>query len=154
MNTLADEAYNDMAATAAENGVVLKVSLDEEMSDSMFDATKLHDGVLNILGNAVDATRDQTDASVEIATQFDREKGRISIAMRDNGPGIPETIRKKIFEPFFSTKGSKGTGLGLAVTQKVVREHGGDLLLETEEGVGTCFTIWVPHIEPQDDEDA
>lgn len=67
-----------------------------------------------------------------------------AIEVEDNGPGIPEEIRARIFDVFFSTKGSKGTGLGLAVTKKVVEEHGGRLELESDESVGTRFTMTLP----------
>ena len=151
LNRLAEDIYEMVATGAAEGGVVVEAQLAAEMPDSMFDADRLHDAVLNIVSNAVDATRDQTMARVVISTTFDRGRNRIAIAIDDNGPGIPEAIREKIFEPFFSTKGSKGTGLGLAVTRKVVREHGGEMLLDSEEGKGTTFTIWLPHMAPEDE---
>lgn len=151
LNRLAEDVYETMAKTAAERGVVFEVNLAEDMCDSMFDADRLHDAVLNIVSNAIDATQEQTLARVIITTQFAVEANRIMIAVEDNGPGVPEAVQDKIFEPFFSTKGSKGTGLGLAVTRKVVREHGGDLLLDSQEGKGTRFTIWLPHMEPQDE---
>ena len=68
----------------------------------------------------------------------------IKITVADNGCGIPEDISKKIFDPFFSTKGSKGTGLGLAVTKKVIEEHNGQLEVESTTDVGTSFYITLP----------
>jgi signal transduction histidine kinase len=66
----------------------------------------------------------------------------------DNGPGIPDDIRKKIFEPFFSTKGSKGTGLGLSVARKTVEEHYGTLVLDTTPGQGITFILTLPRKKP------
>jgi len=153
LNSLAEDVCRMVQAGAAGSGVAVEAQLAPDMPDSMFDANRLHDAVLNIVSNAVDATRGQPEARVLVPTTFDPSAKRISIAIRDNGPGIPEAIQKRIFEPFFSTKGSKGTGLGLAVAHKVIREHGGELLLESQEGQGARFTIWLPYIEPKDEEE-
>ncbi|TXT34580.1 MAG: integral membrane sensor signal transduction histidine kinase [Chitinophagaceae bacterium] len=70
---------------------------------------------------------------------------RVSIAVRDNGPGIPDSIREKIFQPFFTTKPTnKGTGLGLSLSYDIVKAHGGELKVETKEGEGTAFIIELP----------
>jgi len=150
LNGLAEDAHRMVEAGAAESGVRVEIQLAPDMPEAMFDDNRVHDAVLNIVSNAIDATRGLADACVRISTKFDAAAGRISIAIDDNGPGIPDAIQKKIFEPFFSTKGSKGTGLGLAVAQKVVREHGGELLLQSREGEGAHFLIWLPYMEPKD----
>ena len=65
--------------------------------------------------------------------------------MRDEGPGIPEEIQPNIFDPFFSTKSiGKGTGLGLSISYGIVRDHGGDILLESKPGEGAHFTVVLP----------
>jgi len=64
--------------------------------------------------------------------------------VRDTGIGIPPENLSMIFQPFFSSKGSKGTGLGVAVTRKIAREHGGDVTVDTTAGQGTTFTILLP----------
>jgi len=82
----------------------------------------------------------------------------VTIAVDDTGCGIPKEDQAKLFEPFFSTKGSKGTGLGLAVVRKVVREHGGEVVCESVPGEGTTFEIrfplrsideWEPQVHPR-----
>jgi len=151
LNRLAEDICRLVEAGASETGVTVETQLAPDMPDSMFDSSKLHDAALNIVSNAIDATRGQPGARVALITAYDPAAKRVSIAVNDNGPGIPEEIQKKIFEPFFSTKGSKGTGLGLAVAQKVVREHGGDLLLESKEGEGARFAIWLPFVEPKEE---
>jgi signal transduction histidine kinase len=149
LNNLADDTCRMVETGALDSGVRIETELAPDMPDSMFDVSRVHDAVLNIVSNAIDATHGQTEALVRIITQYDAAAKRISVAVADNGPGISEAVQKRIFEPFFSTKGSKGTGLGLAVAQKVVREHGGDLLLESREGAGAKFLIWLPFIEPK-----
>jgi len=66
------------------------------------------------------------------------------IAVRDNGSGIPASEYESIFRPFFSTKGSRGTGLGLPVSRKILREHGGDLTVQSDPGRQTEFRIRLP----------
>ncbi|MDX1642376.1 MAG: HAMP domain-containing sensor histidine kinase, partial [Balneolaceae bacterium] len=69
----------------------------------------------------------------------------VSIEIEDNGPGIPEEIKDKIMQPFFTTKkGTAGTGLGLSITHDIVKAHGGSLEIDTRQGEGTTFTI---HLE-------
>ena len=68
----------------------------------------------------------------------------VRIEVTDNGPGISPEKQEEIFRPFVSTKGSRGTGLGLAVSRKIMREHGGDIVLRSEVGQGSMFTLRLP----------
>jgi two-component system sporulation sensor kinase C len=68
----------------------------------------------------------------------------ISIRIADTGSGIPKEIHEKIFKPFFSTKGERGTGLGLAICSKIIAQHRGEIKVESEQGSGTAFTIFLP----------
>jgi len=75
----------------------------------------------------------------------DNKKSGILISVRDNGPGIPQKILDKIFQPFFTTKPTgQGTGLGLSLSYDIVRAHGGDLKVKTKEGEGAEFIIFLP----------
>ncbi|SEF86428.1 sensor histidine kinase, partial [Algoriphagus boritolerans] len=70
---------------------------------------------------------------------------KIEISVSDNGPGIPDAIKDKIFQPFFTTKPTgQGTGLGLSLSYDIVKAHGGDISLESQEGLGTTFHITLP----------
>ncbi len=69
------------------------------------------------------------------------------IMISDNGPGIPQDQINKIFNLFESTKGARGTGIGLAVSQKIIREHGGEISIESESGKGSRFTLSVPRLD-------
>ena len=147
LNDLAREVADEMRATAEQKGVTLRCALDEAISDSLLDKFRLHDAVLNLVGNAVDAHGENPqDGWVEIRTQYNERAGMLRIEVVDNGPGIPDEILKKICTPFFSTKGSKGTGLGLAVVQKVAEENGGALDIASEVGKGTTFSMRLPFL--------
>ena len=83
------------------------------------------------------------DPTIWVSTK--RENGKIIISVRDNGPGISEEIRDKIFQPFFTTKpAGQGTGLGLSLSYDIVKAHGGELKAETKEGEGSQFIIQLP----------
>jgi signal transduction histidine kinase len=154
VNALADDIYQMVMTSAAEAGVLLEIQPAPEMPDSLFDLDRMHDAVLNVVSNAIDATQNQTQPHVRISTAWNRDTGRMTLTIEDNGPGIPDEIQKKIFDPFFSTKGSKGTGLGLAVSQKVCRENGGEILLDSAPGQGARFTICLPYRPVGDGGDA
>ena len=78
-----------------------------------------------------------------MSTQLHGES-EVLIAVEDNGAGIPEKILQRLFDVFFSTKGSQGTGLGLAVTKKIIDEHGGKIEAQSTPDEGTTFTIQLP----------
>ena len=73
------------------------------------------------------------------------ENGDVILTVSDNGPGIPEHVRDKIFQPFFTTKPTgSGTGLGLSLSYDIVKAHGGELGLDSEEGMGSKFSVTLP----------
>src|SRR5262249_55897364 len=72
------------------------------------------------------------------------ESNRLKLQFTDTGAGMPEDVRQKIFEPFFSTKGAHGTGLGLSVSYSIIERHGGTICVASEPGKGTVFTIDLP----------
>ncbi|MCZ6525130.1 MAG: ATP-binding protein [Gammaproteobacteria bacterium] len=94
----------------------------------------------NLLNNAIQASEHDLVVNISLA-QVGEQKLEINFA--DNGPGIDESVRDKIFEPFYTTR-SEGTGLGLAVAEAVIRSHGGKIKLSAPSGKGTCFQITLP----------
>ena len=97
---------------------------------------------INIIMNAIEAI-DEKEGEIVISTRY--KDGEFTIVIRDNGPGIPESQQSKIFEPFFTTKSPvKGTGLGLSVVHRIIKSHGGRILVESKVGWGTQFTIMLP----------
>ena len=124
---------------ADEKGVAILADLGN-LPAIPADADGLHQALLNLLTNALDAVPDKTGV-ITVASGYDSMTRQVRLTIADNGPGIPPEARAHLFEPFFSTKGQKGTGLGLAVARKVVQEHGGEIAVRTVESEGTTFII-------------
>ena len=147
------EVYELFRKRAGETEIELRLELPDEDYKGRFDPESLHSLVINLVTNAMDACKfDLTEGKDrhEIVVRCARdEEGRTVIEVADNGAGIPEGARSRIFEDFFSTKGNEGTGLGLLVARKVVEEHGGEITFETEEGKGTTFRAVFPAHSPE-----
>ncbi len=79
-----------------------------------------------------------------ISASYDPQEDSLTIEVKDTGTGISKENLPHVFDPFFSTKGTKGTGLGLSVSYGIIREHQGDIAVESEEGKGTRFIIKLP----------
>lgn len=129
------------------------LSLGDTLPEVSCLAAEVNQVILNIIINAAHALESKVgDGRIEIVTTGDDDYNEIRIS--DNGCGIPENIREKIFMPFFTTKGvGKGTGQGLAIAfDTVVNKHGGSLKLESEEDVGTTFIIRFPITAPEPEE--
>jgi len=103
--------------------------------------------VLNLVTNAIDACADQGGV-VTVSGNQSEDGGHVEIVVRDTGCGMPPETVEKLFGVFFSTKGSKGTGLGLPITKKIVEEHGGRIFVDSIPDVGTGFTIRLPVERP------
>jgi GAF domain-containing protein/CheY-like chemotaxis protein len=103
-------------------------------------APELREALTNLILNAVDALPHGGD--VRIATRL--RDGRVEVVVADTGVGMSDSVRRRIFEPFFSTKGPSGTGLGLAMVYGIVSRHGGEILVDSAEGAGATFTVRLP----------
>ena len=154
------DAFSLEHGRAKDKGVVLELEGAEGAQPMEADAEALHRLLMNLIGNAIDATSHLEDQNGEpipgrvlVRLSSERPSGEpmdwVRVEVEDNGPGVPEEMRREIFKPFVSTKGSKGTGLGLPVSRKIAQEHGGDLLLLTsEQGTGCRFVLKLPSRAP------
>jgi signal transduction histidine kinase len=115
-----------------------------------FDPRKLERALYNLLLNACEAA---PGSEGRVLVTIERAGHAITIAVSDNGPGIPEPIRDKLFHPFVSFGKENGTGLGLTVVQKIVQDHGGQVLLERSPDARTIFRITLPGRAPQGNHD-
>ncbi len=129
----------------------VQVSVDEQGSSTgWFDQRKLERALFNLVLNACEAVP-RENGTVQL--QLREVAGGIEVRVTDNGRGIPEIIRDKIFEPFVSSGKENGTGLGLTVVQKIVQDHGGDVAVEKTSAQGTVFRIAIPLKPPREEEE-
>lgn len=168
LNETVRDVVELMQTRAGEMNVLLGQHLDESIPEAEFDQDGMHRALLNLLTNAIDATSvvsnredrgeedvDQGDAESEtqqgkvfVSTSYDTLEGWI-VDVVDNGPGVAAEDRDKIFSMFESRKGMRGTGLGLPVSAKIMREHGGAIeVLDGEHGAGICFRLKLPPGRP------
>ncbi|MFP3937522.1 MAG: ATP-binding protein [Phycisphaerae bacterium] len=142
VNDVVNECVELISPYADERGVAVLSDLDD-LPPVSADSAGLQQALLNLLSNALDAVADENGV-ITVSSGYDAREGNVTIGVIDNGSGIEPDEMDNIFTPFFSSKGQKGTGLGLAVARKIAREHDGDIQLESEPGSGTTFTIVLP----------
>jgi signal transduction histidine kinase len=147
-NLLASEVVELMQSRAQEAGVELTFLPDAELPELMFDPDLLHRAVLNVVTNAIDACEKAPAGRVTVSTGYSAETHRVQIIVVDNGEGISPEDMKRIFSVFESRKGARGTGLGLPVSQKIIREHGGEIHIQSTPGAGSRFTLEIPAVLP------
>jgi len=144
-----DVALRLVRTRLESHGADVKLNRKHCLSEILADPEQLEEAIVNLLVNASEAMG--FGGQIVICEQEERLQpfGRAAvIQVSDNGPGIPEAMQDKLFEPFFSTK-DEGSGLGLSIAARIVEEHGGWLNLTSEKGRGTTFTITLPYKEEQ-----
>lgn len=145
-NVNVGQVLRDCVELASPSADERRIALITELPDIMeipADAAGLNQAFLNLITNAMDAVADEKGA-ITVSVRLDTMNRCITAQVADNGSGIePEKI-DDIFTPFFSSKGQKGTGLGLAVARKIIEEHHGQILVSSEPDSGTTFTIHLP----------
>ena len=147
---LAEEAMH--AALAAGQGNVMWTNRFEPGLWIYADGDQLLRAMINIGRNAVQALDGQPDAAVALTAT--RSASDVAIDISDNGPGLPDAVRGKLFEPFSRQGRSDGTGLGLAIARELVRGHGGDVALVKSDAAGTTFRITLPNKASDTDDNA
>jgi histidine kinase len=148
-NVLAEEVCALFDIKAREKSIVIERDFDPEagrMFKVFLDQRGIHACLSNLVANAVDACETDTkDVAHRIIVRTIQDaEGLLIFKVSDNGAGMSAETKRKIFASFYSTKGSRGTGLGLMVTSKIVMEHGGEISFDSEEGIETSFSITLP----------
>ncbi len=144
LNETIGDVVELMKSRADEAGVRLIWQPRAELPPLLFDAELLHRAILNVVTNAIDACEKREAAAVEVSIEWSPGERLLHIVVADNGEGIAEDDLKRIFAVFESKKGSRGTGLGLPVSQKILREHGGDIRALSTPGAGSRFYLELP----------
>jgi signal transduction histidine kinase len=144
LGAVASDVVELLGPRAAELGVTLTLTLGADVPKCPADSEGVNRALLNIVGNALEALEGTADARASVTTSREPDGEWVRVEVTDNGPGVAPEKQAEIFRPFVSTKGSRGTGLGLAVSRKILREHGGDIVLRSEVGKGSTFALRLP----------
>jgi signal transduction histidine kinase len=148
--SFADEVAGVVAPKISEKGIEFVKSFDDTLGDFEIDAGYVHSALMNILENAVDACVKDSDKDYhKVVFEVRQDKDNILFEVFDNGIGMDSETVEKIFTPFFSSKGRRGTGLGLFISEKVIRQHGGEIAVKSTPGQGTLFTVKIPKTLPE-----
>jgi signal transduction histidine kinase len=146
---LVDMAIRLLEQRLDSYGVEVRVNRSRRLPESWADPDQLKEALVNLLVNACEAMGNGGLIEIQEEEAAQERSGReVVIRITDDGPGIPESIQDKLFNPFFSTK-EEGTGLGLSITVRIVEEHGGTLELRSREGDGATFVITLPYREKE-----
>jgi two-component system NtrC family sensor kinase len=141
--TLVDECLELIAPMANEKGVMAVADVERDHPPVPIDADGLHQVLMNLLSNALDAVEPRRGL-IRVVGRYDAENAQTILQVIDNGAGIAPSMMEHMFELFHSTKGNRGTGIGLAVTKKIVEEHEGSISVKSAPGEGTTFTVKLP----------
>ena len=150
LRPLIEDCAQLLETVCEQAGVALIVDAEDEMPPVPVDPPLIHQALMNLLTNALEAVP-KGSGRITVRLKYEEpdargpgSPGEAHILVIDNGPGIPKDRQATIFEPFQTSKGVRGTGLGLAVTKRVVEDHRGRIVLESEPGKGSTFTIALP----------
>lgn len=144
LNKLCEDVKEIVRGRAEEKGITLEWHPGTAVNAVPCDPDGIHRAVLNIVSNALDALEDRPNPKVAVQTILEPGGDWAKVIVVDNGPGIAEDVIEDIFKPFVSTKGSRGTGLGLPVSRKILREHGGDIVVQSVPEKGSKFSLRIP----------
>jgi two-component system NtrC family sensor kinase len=143
INRTLSETIGFLENDARYKNIEIRSEFDPRLPATLSDSSQIQQVFLNILNNAVDAIG--KDGRITVKTGCNQQDREIAVSISDSGPGIPAEVQTRIFDPFFTTKEvGKGTGLGLSISYSIVEKLGGRIMVASQEGKGTTFTIYLP----------
>jgi two-component system NtrC family sensor kinase len=146
LNKLLSETIDFLTNEAHYRSIEMRTELDPDLPSTVSDSAQIQQVILNILNNAIDAIG--KSGVIVIGSKFMEAQRELAISIADNGPGISGEVLPKIFDPFFTTKQyGMGTGLGLSISFSIIEKLGGRILVASEVGRGTTFTIYLPLVD-------
>ncbi|MBW2091687.1 MAG: HAMP domain-containing histidine kinase, partial [Deltaproteobacteria bacterium] len=145
---------SEVAITAKQriqnHGIEFFCDFDKSAGEFEVDVGVVHSALINLLENAVDAClEDKTKKNHKIVFRLRQDKNNIIFEVIDNGVGMDQETKENIFTLFFSSKGNKGTGLGLFISNQIVEQHGGSIRVDSKPGQGSNFKIIMPKVLPE-----
>ncbi|MBC2710691.1 MAG: two-component sensor histidine kinase [Desulfosarcina sp.] len=146
VNRVLEQTIDILSNHANINDIDIRKKFAGQLPVIASDQSQLQQVFMNLINNSIDAIG--SDGMIEIETALDKD--HITASIKDDGPGMPESIKKKIFDPFFTTKDTgKGTGLGLSISYSIVEKLGGRITVEGSQGKGTTFVVSLPVVLPE-----
>jgi signal transduction histidine kinase len=142
-NAVVQSAIESLSSQLKQKKTKLHIRVDQQIPTIELDGERIHEMATNLILNAVDIVDDETGV-VTVETKHVPEENVVHLSVTDNGPGISEEAKEKIFQPFQSTKNKLGTGLGLAIAKKIIEQHKGKIEIDSEIGKGTTFRVILP----------
>jgi two-component system sensor kinase FixL len=139
------EEASSLALLGIPQGLKLDIRVDDDADEAVIDKVQIQQVLLNLVRNAAEAMDGSPHRELSIATA--RAGGMVEISVTDTGPGLPESVRARLFQPFVTTK-PNGMGIGLSVSRNIIEAHGGKIRAEHGAGGGTVFRLTVPGRPP------
>ncbi|MBU0993191.1 MAG: response regulator [Proteobacteria bacterium] len=145
LKIFADDLFKGIEQKMAQDGIHIRKNLNAVAGEFEADVAVLTGALLNILENAIDAVKeDQSGREHEITIDIDGSDTEVCFRITDNGIGMNPEMMKNLFTLFYSSKKTKGTGIGLFVSEKIIQEHGGKIHVTSTQGEGSTFTVMIP----------
>lgn len=142
-NKMIQDAIDTLKTQLKQKVSQLSIQIDQKMPAVQLDCERILEMALNIILNAVDIVDDE-DGIVCVETQYDKDKHCVILRVTDNGPGMDDEMKSKLFVPFESGKNKFGTGLGMAIAKRVIDSHKGKIEVDSQLNVGTTVTVTLP----------
>ena len=147
---LANEVRGLAETKANEHRVQIDMAIDPDAGEFHADVQAIRSMLVNLIENSIDACRLDSKEDHRVSLRLKGLPDHIQYEVEDNGIGMDQETREKAFSLFFSSKGTEGTGLGLFISDRIAKSHGGFIELESKPGVGTRFVVNLPRVRPQD----
>jgi len=142
-NSIVQGAIESLKAQLKQKKTKLHVRVDQAIPTVELDGERIHEMALNLILNAIDIV-DKETGIVTVETRYLPSEEAVELSVTDNGPGLTEETKEKIFLPFKSTKNKIGTGLGMAIAKQIIDQHKGRIEIETQLGEGSTFKVILP----------
>jgi len=143
VNVVVGELLAFMAPELEESGVEVDTELAGDMPQVLLDERYFREALLNVITNAVAAMKEVPIDRRRLVVVTEATMDTVSVRITDSGPGIAADVQGKLFEPYFTTR-DFGSGLGLTLVYKIVKEHLGEIAVDSREGKGTTFSVTIP----------
>ncbi len=142
-NAVIQSAIESLNSQLKQKKTKLHIRIDQQIPVIELDGERIHEMAANLILNAIDIVDEETGV-VSVETKYLKEQNAVQLSVTDNGPGISEEAKEKIFQPFESSKNKLGTGLGLAIAKQIIEQHNAEIQIESEIGKGSTFKVILP----------